>query len=128
MFLWVKVKLATVVGGGPEGSFSIATTSQDCSTLPLIHTLYYWVLSKEVSSTIFKDFGMIWLGIEPRSPGPLANRELVKLFEYKIMSIFLIHSLCTETESWQKLLSLLPLYKHFCNDYFLGGLSLCHKF
>ena len=27
----------------------------------------------EVSSTIFKVFGMTRLGIEPRSPGPLAN-------------------------------------------------------
>ena len=31
------------------------------------------VLSKEVSSTIFKVFGMTWPGIEPKSPGPLAN-------------------------------------------------------
>ena len=36
-------------------------------------TLYCWVLSKEVSSTIFKVFGMTWPRIEPRSPGPLAN-------------------------------------------------------
>ena len=47
--------------------------SLDCSTLPLIRTLYCWVLSKEASSTIFKVFGMMRLGIEPRSPGPLAN-------------------------------------------------------
>ena len=47
--------------------------SLDCSTLPLIHTLYYWVLSKEVSSTIFKIFGMKQSGIEPRSPRPLTN-------------------------------------------------------
>ena len=31
------------------------------------------MLSKEVSSTIFKVFGMTQPGIEPRSPGPLAN-------------------------------------------------------
>ena len=36
-------------------------------------TLYCWVLSKEVSSTIFRDFGMTRPGIEPGSPGPLAN-------------------------------------------------------
>ena len=63
--------------------FSIATTvrcrgmaqliSLDLSILPLIRTLYYWVLSKEVSSTIFKVFGMTRPGIEPRSPGLLAN-------------------------------------------------------
>ena len=38
-----------------------------------MRTLYCWVLSKEVSSTIFKVFGMMWPGIEPRSPRPLAN-------------------------------------------------------
>ena len=32
--------------------------SIDCSTLPLTRPLYCWVLSKEVSSTIFKVFGM----------------------------------------------------------------------
>ena len=31
------------------------------------------MLSKEVSSTILKVFGMTQPGIEPRSPGPLAN-------------------------------------------------------
>ena len=31
------------------------------------------MLSKEVLSTIFKVFGMTRPGIEPRSPGPLAN-------------------------------------------------------
>ena len=43
------------------------------STLTLIRTLYWWVLCKEVSSTIFKAFGMTQPGIEPRSPGPLAS-------------------------------------------------------
>ena len=47
--------------------------SHDCSTLPLIRTLYCWVLRKEVSSAIFKVFGMTRPGIEPRSPGPLVN-------------------------------------------------------
>ena len=47
--------------------------SQDCSNLPLIHTLYCWVLSKEVSSTIFKVFGMTQPGIEPKSHRPLKN-------------------------------------------------------
>ena len=31
------------------------------------------MLSKGVSSTIFKVFGMMRPGIEPRSPGPLVN-------------------------------------------------------
>ena len=47
--------------------------SLDCSILPLIRTLYCWVLSMEVSSTIFKVFGMTRPRIEPRSPGSLAN-------------------------------------------------------
>ena len=70
--------LATVVEGDQKAHFSIATTLR-CwgrhywTTLPLIHTLYCWVLSKEALSTIFKVFGMTWPGIEPRSPGPLAN-------------------------------------------------------
>ena len=32
-----------------------------------------WLVIKEVSSTIFIVFGMMRPGIEPRSPGPLAN-------------------------------------------------------
>ena len=69
--------------GRPEGSLfnsyytevwgRVLLLSLDCSTLPLIHTLYCWVLIKEVSSTIFKVFGMTWPGIEPRSPRSLAN-------------------------------------------------------
>ena len=47
--------------------------SLDRPNLPLICTLYYWVLSKAVSSTIFRVFGMTRPGIQPRSPGPLAN-------------------------------------------------------
>ena len=47
--------------------------SLECSTLLLICTLYYWELSKELSSTIFCVFGMTRPGIEPRSPGPLVN-------------------------------------------------------
>ena len=49
--------------------------SLDCFTLPLIHALLFWVLSKEVSSTIFKVFGMTWPGIELR---PLANTLLIR--------------------------------------------------
>ena len=69
--------------GQPEGSFfnsynnemqgRVLLLSLDCSTLPLIRTLYCRVLSKEVSNTIFKVFGMTQPGIEPWSPGPLVN-------------------------------------------------------
>ena len=81
------VKLATVVEGDQKAPFPIATTpeegralllSLDCSTLPLIRTLYCWVLSKGVSSTIFKVFGITRPGIEPRSPGLLANTLLTR--------------------------------------------------
>ena len=36
---------------------------------------FYFIklLSKEASSTIFLAFGMIWAGIQPQFPGPLAN-------------------------------------------------------
>ena len=77
-------KLATVVEGDPKAPFSIATTSRtlllslDCSTLPLIRTLYCWVLSKEVLCIILKVFGMTWPGIESRAPGPLANTQPTK--------------------------------------------------
>ena len=78
-----KVKLSPFSRGRPEGSlFNSYYTemlgralllSLDCSTLPLICALYCWVLSKEVSSTIFKVFGMMRPGIKHRSPRPLAN-------------------------------------------------------
>ena len=69
--------------GWPEGSLfnsyytevwgRVLLLSLYCSTLPSIRTLYCWVLSKKVSSTIFKVFGMTRPRNEPRSPGPLAN-------------------------------------------------------
>ena len=83
VLLWTnKVKLATIVKGDQKAPFSIATTprcKEGCYSFLLIaplcpiHTLYCWVLSKKVSSTIFKVFGMMRPGIEHRSPGPLAN-------------------------------------------------------
>ena len=76
-----------LVEGDQKVPFSIATTkgegralllSLDCSTLPLICTLYRWVLRKAESSTIFKVFGMTRPGIEPRASGPLANTLLTR--------------------------------------------------
>ena len=52
--------------------------SPDCSTLPLICTLKCWVLSKEISSTIFWVFGIPRPEIEPWSPGPLVNTLLIR--------------------------------------------------
>ena len=64
----VQSMLATVFEGDQKAPFSIATTprcGEGCYSfiwiaprLPLIPTLYSCVLSKEVSSTIFKVFGM----------------------------------------------------------------------
>ena len=71
--------------GRPEGSLfncyyaemlgRTLFVSLDCSTLPLIRTLYCWVLNKEVSSTIFKVFGMTRTGIGHQFPRPLANNN-----------------------------------------------------
>ena len=78
------IKVGDRSQGHPEGSFfnSYYTEVQgralllslDCSNLPLIRTLYCWVLTKEVSSIIFKVFGMMQPGIEPRSPGPYCSK------------------------------------------------------
>ena len=83
-----KVKLATVVEGDQKAPFSIATTlrcRERCYSFhrivplyPWYVPLYCWMLSKEVSSTIFKVFGLTWPGIEPRSPRPLANTLLAR--------------------------------------------------
>ena len=92
--------MATFSRWRPEGSLfnsynskmlgRVLLLSLDCATLPLIRTLYCWVLSKEVSSIIFKVFGMMQPGIEPRSPGPQANtlptRPVCKLFVLKIVT------------------------------------------
>ena len=68
-----KVKLAIILEGDHSQGRPENSLFSSYYTLPLIRTLYCWVLSKEVSSTIFKVFGITWPGIEPRSPGPLAN-------------------------------------------------------
>ena len=88
-------KLATVVEGNQKAPFSIATTlrcRRRCYSFPellhftLICTLYCWVFSKEVSSTIFKVFGMTWPGTEPKSPGPLANTSKQLLLQVNIFN------------------------------------------
>ena len=59
---------------GALGGVTARTCSILLSTfLPLIRTLYCWVLSMEESSIIFKVFDMTRSGIEPRCPGSLAN-------------------------------------------------------
>ena len=69
-FLYKSVKLATVVEGDQKGYYTevlgrALLLSLDCSTLSLICTLYCWVLTKEVSSTILNS--LLWrdLGLNP---------------------------------------------------------------
>ena len=69
-----------LVDGDQKAPFSTATTLRcsggHYSFSGLLHftiNTYLILLSKEVSSTIFKVLGMTQPGIEPRSPGPLAN-------------------------------------------------------
>ena len=52
-------------------------------------SLYCWVLSKEVSSTIFKVFSMARLEIEPKSPRPLANTLPTNIYFVLIKFIFI---------------------------------------
>ena len=49
------------------------------------------MLSKVVSSTIFKVFGMTRPGIEPRSPGPLANTLTAGPMSRYFMFIYRYH-------------------------------------
>ena len=86
----------TIVEGDPKAPFSIATTPR-CRggrySFPWIAPLYPWslpynaVLSKVASSTIFWVFGMTQTGIEPRSPGSLANNlTLTPLFRQQLIN------------------------------------------
>ena len=82
LYFEITVKFVTVFEDNQYALSSIANTlrfrealllSLDCSTLPLVHAFYCWVLSKEIWSINFKVFGMTRPGIEPKSPGPLLN-------------------------------------------------------
>ena len=101
----VKSKVGDCSRGRPKGflfnSYYIEVygralpLSLDCSTLSLLRTLYSWVLSKEVSSTILKDFGVTRPGIESRSPGPLANTLNTRIMN-PILHELKNHNLCVE--------------------------------
>ena len=74
--------MATLVEGHLEALFSIATTPrcrEGATLFPgLIHfTLDPYLIVLCSSSIIFWVFGMTWPGIEPWSPGPLANTLLI---------------------------------------------------
>ena len=114
--------MTTVVEGDQKAPFFNSgwelLISMDCSTLPLIRTLFCWVLSKEVSSTIFKAFGMTRTGMEPRSPGPLANTlptEPMKKRELAELSTLLYRVKLKESEKKNKYLDLARELKKLLN-------------
>ena len=92
--------MATIVEGDQKAPFSIATTPR-CKGghysfpglfhLPSIRTLYCWALSKAVSSTIFKVFGMRRPGIESRSPRSLANGIQLMMLQILWWASYLIY-------------------------------------
>ena len=77
-----KVKLATIVEGNPKAPFSIATTPMCRGGRYSFPGLLYFTLDPYLIMLSVKQggikyhfwvFGMTRPGIEPRSPGPLAN-------------------------------------------------------
>ena len=115
-----KSKVGDLSRGQPEGSLfdsyytkvlgRVLLLFLDCSTLPLIPTLYCWVLSKEAASIIFWAFGMTLPGIEPSSPGSLVNTgatiitclSLIVLhrWQFKMWEVFLYDSHTYSQTSW----------------------------
>ena len=93
-------KVGDLSRGWPGGSFfnsyntevkrRVLLHSLDWSTLPLIHILWYWVLSTAVSGTIFWVFGIIQSEIEPLSPRPLVNILLIRPMPWISKHILLI--------------------------------------
>ena len=122
----VKVKLATFSQGWPEVSLfnnyytelegRALLLSLDCSTLPLIRTLYHWVLSKAVSSTIFKVFGMTRPGIEPRSSGPLTNTLPTWLTSQWCNQLHMLGVGTHVKQSFSNELNTLVAFKHICKQ------------
>ena len=68
--------LGTLDVGNPKAPFSKATIPK-CrvgrDSYPWIAPLYLWSLPYNASSTIFSVFSLTRPGIEPWSPGPMAN-------------------------------------------------------
>ena len=75
IYIYVVVVVGNGSQGQPEGSLfnsyyielygRVLLLSLERSTLPLIRTLYRWVLSKEISSTILKSLVWLDLGLNP---------------------------------------------------------------
>ena len=82
IYIKYKVKLATIVEGNPKVPFSIATTPRCRGGRYSFPGLLYFTLDPYLIMLSVKQggikyhflsFGMTRPGIEPRSPGPLAN-------------------------------------------------------
>ena len=87
-YIYIYDSLPTKVKNDPKGVFPVATKSRrrgGCYSFPWIapltldHILLYWVFSKDTSSRLFEDIGMIRPGIEPWSFGSLANTQTIML-------------------------------------------------
>ena len=50
-------------------------------------------VKKEISSTFFLVFGLTRPGIEPRSPGPLANTLLIRLMCGRVENATWMHNM-----------------------------------
>ena len=72
------------------------------------------MLSKAASSTIFWVFGMTQPGIEPRSPGPLANSYL-KLYNLRI-NFYLLQTFCPHLGSFCVVSSFTTFRPNFTSD------------
>ena len=79
-----KVKSETLVEGDPKASFSIVRCRGGRYSIPWIAQLYPWFspysaecLTRRHQVPFFKSLVWLWPGIEPQSPGPLANTLLI---------------------------------------------------
>ena len=90
------IKLATFVEGNPKAPFSKATTPRCREGATAFHGLLYFTLDHYLIMLSVKQggikyyflvFGMARLGIESRSPGPLANTLLIRSMLAKVEKI-----------------------------------------
>ena len=138
-YIPITVKLPTVVEVDHKAPFfnsyytnvlgRVLLLSLDCSNLPLMLTLYCWVLSKEVSRTILKVFGMTRPGTEPRSPRPLAGalptRSNQRLWKLNVIppGLTLNNKRYISTVKWSNPgKGVAPSPKSRCSSYWKGSL------
>ena len=96
----IKIKLSLLVEGDPKALFSIATTPkrrEGTFSFPWIAPLYPWSIlyhgeckARWNHVLFFESLGMTRPGIEPLSPGPLANALTTRSIDrYKKMSLII---------------------------------------